>query len=99
MNGTAGAAGDQGCAGGGLHSVQSYRNAVDGIGAAAFGNREGPLASGAHHQIAFAGHRFAVEVGVGDGFGDYTSVVGSISETYSFQHYLTAYLVGAIDLS
>ena len=31
--------------------------------------------------MAFAGHRFAVEVGVGDGFGDNTAVVGGVIES------------------
>lgn len=44
MHGTAGTAGDQGCAAGGLHAIQGYGNAVDGIGAAAFGDREGAFA-------------------------------------------------------
>lgn len=44
MYGTTGAAGDQGGAAGGFHAIQRHGNAVDGIGAAAFGNGEGALA-------------------------------------------------------
>lgn len=93
MHGTMGAAGDQSCAAGGLHAIQRHGNAVDGIGAAAFGNGEGAFAQGAHHQITFAGHGFAIEVGVGDGFGDDTAMVGGVAESNYWHHFTALVLV------
>ncbi|CAI8748518.1 hypothetical protein EMIT0P291_140149 [Pseudomonas sp. IT-P291] len=85
MDGAARTAGDQRRAAGCLHAIQSHGNAVDGVGAAAFGNREGPLAQGAHHHVAFSCHGFAVEVGVGDGFSDNATVVCGVAEAdYAF---------------
>ena len=93
MHSASGTTGDQRCAAGGLHAIQSHGNAVDGISAAAFGNGEGPLAQGAHHHVAFAGHWFAVEVGVGDGFDDNTAVVGGVAETNYLHHFIVLVLV------
>lgn len=87
MHGTAGAAGYQGGATCGFHAMQSHGNSIDRVGAAAFRNREGALAQGAHHHVAFAGHGFAVEVGVGDGFGDNTTVVGGVAESNYLCHF------------
>jgi len=70
MNHCAKACGDQADAADGFHAVQSDRNSVDGIVAAAVDNRERPLHKGAHHQIAISRHRFTVESGAGDGFDD-----------------------------
>lgn len=36
--------------------------------------------------MAFAGHRFAVEVGVGDGFDYRTAVIGYVVEPYNISH-------------
>ena len=64
MNQCAKACGDQADTADGFHAVQSDRNSVDGIGAAAFGKRERPLTSGgAHHQIAITRQWLAVEIG------------------------------------
>jgi hypothetical protein len=86
VHGTTGAAGDQGGTASGLHAIQGYGNAIDGIGAAAFGNREGALAQGAHHHVAFTRHGAAIEVGVGDGFGDNAAVVGYVIESNNTFH-------------
>jgi len=76
MNHCAKACGDQADAADGFHAVQSDRNSVDGIGAAALTIGRGPLHQGAHHQAVFTRHQLTVKFGVGHGFNDDSAVVG-----------------------
>ena len=76
MNQCAKACGDQADTADGFHAVQSDRNSVDGIGAAALTIGKGPLHQEAHHQAVFTRHQLTVEVSVGDGFNDDSAVVG-----------------------
>lgn len=76
MNQCAKACGDQADTADVFHAVQSDRNSVDGIGAAALTIGKGPLHQEAHHQAVFTCHQLTVEVGVGDGFNDDSAVVG-----------------------
>ena len=79
MNQCAKACGDQADTADGFHAVQSDRNSVDGIGAAALTIGKGPLHQGAHHHAAFTRHQLTVEVDVGEGFNDDSAVVGDVA--------------------
>jgi len=76
MNQCAKACGDQADTAAVFHAVQSDRNSVDGIGAAALTIGKGPLHQGAHHQAVFTRHQLTVKFGVGHGFNDDSAVVG-----------------------
>ena len=65
MNQCAKACGDQADTADGFHAVQSDRNSVDGIGAAALTIGKGPLHQEAHHQAVFTRHQLTVKFGVG----------------------------------